>query len=54
MVEKNEGWLKKHSHEFRGRWIAVRNGELMGSADTLGDLIGKVGKTAETLLTLID
>lgn len=53
-VEKNEGWLKKHGREFRGHWIAVRNGQLLGSADTLTDLIAKVGKTPETLMTLID
>ncbi|MGO9061556.1 MAG: hypothetical protein ACLQU2_29905 [Candidatus Binataceae bacterium] len=53
-VGKNESWLKKHSREFRGRWIALRNGELLGSADTLSDLTSKVGKTPEMLLTLID
>lgn len=53
-VKENENWLREHRHEFRGRWIALRSGEFLGSADTLADLIAKVGKTPETLLALID
>jgi hypothetical protein len=53
-VEANERWLKKCGHEFRGRWIAVRDGEFLGSADTLAGLIANVGKTSGALLTLID
>jgi hypothetical protein len=53
-VEANERWLKESGHEFRGRWIAVRNGEFLGSADTLADLIANVGKPSGALLTLIE
>jgi hypothetical protein len=53
-VEANERWLKKCGRQFRGRWIAVRNGEFLGSADTLAGLIANVGKTSGALLTLID
>jgi hypothetical protein len=39
---------------FRGRWIAVKDGELLGSADLLADLVREVGKTPKGLFSLID
>ena len=53
-IANNEAWLRKHAHEFRGRWVAVKDGELLGSADVLADLVREVGKTSKVLFSLID
>jgi hypothetical protein len=53
-IANNEAWLRKHAHEFRGRRIAVKDGELLGSADLLADLVREVGKTPKVLFSLID
>jgi hypothetical protein len=53
-IGKNEAWLRKHSQEFRGRWVAVKDGELLGSADVLADLVREVGKPSKALFSLID
>lgn len=36
-------WLKAHWEEYRGQWVALRGGELLGVASTWRDLIEKVG-----------
>jgi hypothetical protein len=47
----NREWLKAHSGEYRGQWVAVRNGELLGVATSLRELVRQVGSTEDTLLT---
>jgi hypothetical protein len=40
----NMAWLKKHWDEYRGRWVALRGGELLAVADSLDGLIEQVGE----------
>lgn len=42
-VHLNVQWIEQHGQDFRGQWIALENGELRGAAQTLDELIGKVG-----------
>jgi hypothetical protein len=50
-LKANREWLKLHRSEYRGQWIAVRNGELLATATSLEELIGRVGDTTNVLLT---
>lgn len=50
-LKANREWLKSHRNEYRGQWVAVRNGELLAAAPSLEDLIGQVGDTPNVLLT---
>lgn len=50
-LKANREWLKSHRSEYRGQWVAVRNGELLAAAVSLEELIGQVGDTANVLLT---
>jgi len=47
----NREWLKSHRSEYRGQWIAIRNGELLETASSLEELIARVGDTTNVLLT---
>ena len=49
----NRDWLTTNSDEYQGRWVALRNGELVGSADTLKALSGKLSETRDLLLTKV-
>lgn len=50
-LNANREWLKSHRAEYRGSWIALRNGELLATATSLDELIRRVGDTANVLLT---
>jgi hypothetical protein len=52
-VTANANWLKKHSSEYSGHWIALRNGELLNSADSFDRLIAKIPSKTGVLLTRI-
>jgi hypothetical protein len=47
----NREWLKTHAGEYTGQWVALRDGHLVGTANSLRELTGKVGDTTRTLLT---
>lgn len=47
----NREWLKNHRHEYSGLWVAIRNGELLGTASSLEELVSQVGSTENVLLT---
>jgi hypothetical protein len=49
-------WLAAHSHEYVGQWVALRDGELLGSAPSrqlLTDMLGEVAKEPNVLLSRI-
>lgn len=39
----NMDWLKRNRDGYRGKWVALKNGELCGEADTLKALVKQVG-----------
>ncbi len=47
----NREWLKAHSGEYSGQWVAVRNGDLLGATKSLKELTEQVGDTEGVLLT---
>jgi hypothetical protein len=42
--QANREWLKAHAHEYKGKWIAIRNGELLGAAHSLETLVEEVSR----------
>lgn len=36
-------WLEQHWDEFAGEWVALRDGELLGHAVKLADLVQQIG-----------
>ena len=50
-IRANREWLKAHWGEYKGQWIALRNGDLLGIALTLGELKDQIGQTDGILFT---
>jgi hypothetical protein len=49
-TEADMGWLNAHWDEYRGRWVAVRNGEFLGAATVLDDLVAQIGDIKGVML----
>jgi hypothetical protein len=51
----NRDWLMAHGIEYRGRWVALKAGQLLGQAPTLSELIEITGdpKGKHILLTQV-
>jgi hypothetical protein len=52
-LRANSDWLRAHADEYRGQWVAVRDGHLLGSAPSLKELKRAVGDTHGVLLTTV-
>jgi hypothetical protein len=52
-VKTNRNWLKEHAQSHKGRWVALRNGELQGVANSLEELVEQLGDTKGMLLTRV-
>jgi hypothetical protein len=35
-------WFREHAHQYKGQWVAVREGQLLGVASSLDELEGSV------------
>jgi len=44
-------WLRQHADEHRNEWVALRNGDLLGSAKSLDALVKIVGDITGVLMT---
>jgi hypothetical protein len=55
-VKESHDWLRTHAHEYRGQWIAVNQGRLLGAAHTLDELrpmIDQVEQPRSTIVTKV-
>jgi hypothetical protein len=52
-VKANRNWLKEHVQRYKGRWVALQNGELKGVANSLEELVTQLGDTKGILLTRV-
>jgi len=49
----SQNWLREHAAQYRGQWVAVRAGTLLGAADSLADLMPAIDQDADASSTLI-
>ncbi len=49
----NTEWLKAHSAEYRGKWVALENGTLIAAADTVDALIHVTGEVNGTNVFIV-
>lgn len=49
----NRDWLKANGKSYRGRWVALHDGQLLGAADSMDELIKHTGHDKGILLTLV-
>ncbi len=55
-LEASRAWVRDNANEYRGQWVAVRSGELLGAGSTLAEvytLIGDGGMTPDILVTRV-
>ena len=50
-IRANNIWLKNHRQEYQGHWIALHDGALVGTANSLDLLVNELGETKGILLT---
>ena len=42
-IRANRDWLKQNRVEYRGRWVAIKNGELLAVGHNFNDVAAQVG-----------
>ena len=52
-VKANNAWLKAHWQDYRGQWVALRDGQLVYAASSFDDLVAHIGDPHGALLTKI-
>jgi hypothetical protein len=52
-VQANHNWLRTHSEEHQGEWVALRNGSLLATAATAEELRSTLDSTDRVLITRI-
>lgn len=50
---KNHQWIKEHRQQYRGRWVALKAGELLADGASSHELLQRVKPTETTLLTVV-
>lgn len=41
-------WMKKNRLEYRGRWVAIKNGQLLASGKNLDEIVEQIGEIKNT------
>ena len=44
----NLDWLKKNLDEYRGRWVAIKNGQLLATGNSHDEVVAQVGPVKNT------
>lgn len=52
-LDVSMAWLSEHAHQYRGKWVAVREGQLLGVADSLAELMPLIGEGEDAISTLV-
>jgi hypothetical protein len=52
-VLANQQWLKTYQKQYRGRWVALRDGHLLADASSVAELLQQIKSTDNTMLTVV-
>ncbi len=52
-IIQNQQWIKKYRTQYRGRWVALRDGQLLAEAKSVNELVKHLDSTQNVLLTLV-
>jgi len=52
-VRANHEWLKAHADQYLGRWVALKNGELLAQGATAREVKDQLEDTEEVLITRV-
>jgi hypothetical protein len=51
-IKNDWNWLRANGAAYRGKWVALRNGEFLGAADSLKDLTKDLDDRKNVFLTI--
>jgi len=51
-IKNDWNWLRANGAAYRGKWVALRNGQLLGAADSLKDLTKDLDDRKDVFLTI--
>lgn len=51
-IKNNWDWLRANGIAYRGKWVALRSGELLGVADSLKEMTKDLGDSKDVFLTI--
>ena len=46
-------WLEEHANQYRGQWVAVREGQLLAAAESLEELMPIIGDGEDAISTIV-
>jgi len=49
-----EAWIRDHGEAYAGRWVALRDYELVAAADSFTELKRQIPSLADVLVTVIE
>lgn len=52
-LDASRSWLREHASKYRGQWIAVREGKLLGAGDSLEALTPLISEGEDTISTIV-
>ncbi len=52
-VKESMSWFGTHAQAYRGRWVAVREGQLVGTAASFKELVALIGRVENTFISKI-
>ncbi|MFQ5595210.1 MAG: DUF5678 domain-containing protein [Anaerolineae bacterium] len=52
-VRANQAWLRDHADEYRGQWVAIRDGELLAVGETAREARNCLDSGAGVMLTRV-
>jgi hypothetical protein len=52
-ISDNQAWLRSHTDEYRGWWVALYDGNLVAAAETVSDLKSRLDTTSGLMITKV-
>lgn len=52
-LKDNRDWLKAHKDEYKGQWVALQQGKLIGASPSLKDLKSTINQTEDILFAKV-
>jgi len=50
---KAEVWLREHGEEYVGRWVALRDDELVAVGNSFNEMYAQLDSLSDVLVTLV-
>ncbi len=52
-LDASMDWFDEHASRYRGQWVAVREGKLLGAAESLEELMPLIGEGEDAVSTVV-